>query len=50
MVIHDIGLVGEKSVAQVCGPGNVLIHTLKNIGESDQRLNARIPVLFLSDV
>ena len=45
--VHHVLLLGQKSIAQIGRPGDVVIQTLQHIGENHQRLHARIPVLLL---
>jgi hypothetical protein len=44
--IHNITLLRQKRVAQICGPANVVCHALYYIGKSSKCLNTWIPWLF----
>jgi len=45
--VHHLGLLGEKGVAQLGGPFDVVEELLHDIGKRSQALNARVPVLLL---
>src|ERR1019366_3402423 len=46
--IHDARLIRQECVSKIGGPRNVLVHALEYAGEGNERLNARVPALFLS--
>ena len=45
--VHHALLLGQKRIAQVGGPDDVVIQPLQHIGENRQRLHAGVPVLLL---
>jgi hypothetical protein len=40
-------LLRKKRIAQIGGPGDVVIQALQNVGEHHQGLYARVPILLL---
>jgi len=48
--VHHLGLLGEKGVAQLSGPFDVLKELLDDVGKGGQSLNARVPILLLDGV
>jgi len=44
--IHHIALLRQESVAQICGPLNIVCHALHHIGQTCHRLNTWVPGLF----
>jgi len=48
--VHHLGLLGEKGVAELGGPFDVLKELFDDVGKGGQSLNARVPVLLLDGV
>ncbi len=43
--VHHVLLLGEIGVAEIAGPADVAIQESQYVGEGDQCLNARVPIL-----
>lgn len=48
--VHNIGLLRQECIAKIRGPADVLGQFIQGVGDSNKRLDARIPILLFGSI